>query len=135
MLLPGRLVQSVTRRTLEPEIQSSILGPVTSFRVSLHRFKKNHLSVTICFGFNGPLRQYFNLYRVACQRGRWKRENNRREKEISKQPHQHLLQAQYVLILLLSKLVGLPALKFYPAPSQHPTSSLSVTGESMCTKY
>ena len=32
-----------------------------------------------CFGFNGPLRQYFSLYRTVSQRDR-KRESKRRER-------------------------------------------------------
>ena len=30
-----------------------------------------------CFGLNGPLRQYFSLYRAISQRGRKKKENDR----------------------------------------------------------
>ena len=38
-----------------------------------------------CFGFNGPLRQYFSLYRAVSQRVRKKREKTD-EKKMSKQP-------------------------------------------------
>ena len=38
-----------------------------------------------CFGFNGPLRQSFSLYRAVFQRGRKKRENIDERKK-SKQP-------------------------------------------------
>ena len=54
-----------------------------------------------CFGFIGPLRQYFSLYRAVSQR-----EGERKEKKIDERknvqtnPHQHLLQAQQALALL-----------------------------------
>ena len=38
-----------------------------------------------CFGFNGPLRQYFSLYRAVSQRVR-KKIKDRREKNMSEQP-------------------------------------------------
>ena len=34
-----------------------------------------------CFGLNGPLRQYFRLYRAVTQRGRTKREKDIRKKK------------------------------------------------------
>ena len=34
----------------------------------------NWILLVSCVGFNGPLRQYFSLYRVVSQRGRKKRE-------------------------------------------------------------
>ena len=46
-----------------------------------------------CYGFIGPLRQYFSLYRAVS-----KIEGERREivdeRKMPKQPHLHLLQAQ-----------------------------------------
>ena len=48
-----------------------------------------------CFGFNGPLRQYFSLYRAVSQR-----EGERKEKKIDERkkcpnnPHPYLLQEQ-----------------------------------------
>ena len=39
-----------------------------------------------CFGLNGPLRQYFSLYRAVSQREGEKKRNNRREKKMSKHP-------------------------------------------------
>ena len=42
-----------------------------------------------CFGFNGPLRQYFSLYRAVFQRGRKKREKIDERENVP-----HLLQAQ-----------------------------------------
>ena len=57
------------------------------------------------FGFNDPLRQYFSLYRAVSQRGRKKRKKID-ERKCSNNPLPHLLQAQYSLALLFSKLVG-----------------------------
>ena len=45
------------------------------------------------FMFNGPLRQYFSLYRAVSQRGRKKREVIE-EGKLSNNSHPHLLQAQ-----------------------------------------
>ena len=42
------------------------------------------------FGFNGPLRQYFSLYRAVSQRERERID----ESKMSKQPPRHLLQVQ-----------------------------------------
>ena len=39
-----------------------------------------------CFGFNGPLRQYFSLYRAVSQRVRKKSEKIDERKKMSKQP-------------------------------------------------
>ena len=46
-----------------------------------------------CFGFNGPLRQYFSLYRAVSQREGERRERIDESKN-AKPPHPHLLQAQ-----------------------------------------
>ena len=45
-----------------------------------------------CFGLNGPLRQYFSLYRAVSQREGER--TDRREKKCPNNPHPHLLQAQ-----------------------------------------
>ena len=45
-----------------------------------------------CFGFNGPLREYFSLYQAISQR-EGERENDRRITR-SNNPNLHLLQAQ-----------------------------------------
>ena len=84
-------MQSEARLTLEPEVPGSIPGPATYFRFSFRGFKKgsyqllatyvlealvNHLGWLFgCFGLNGPLRQYFSLYRAVSQR-----EGERKEK-------------------------------------------------------
>ena len=39
-----------------------------------------------CFGFNGPLRQYFSLYRAASQRGRKRREKIAESKNVQTAP-------------------------------------------------
>ena len=69
-----------------------------------------------CFGLNGPLRQYFSLYRAVSQR-----EVEKGEK-MSKHPP-HRLQEQWALALLLSELVGRPGKGSLPstiAPPDHP---------------
>ena len=43
------------------------------------------ISLVSCFGFNGPLRQYFSLYRAVSQRERKKRKKID-ERKMSKQP-------------------------------------------------
>ena len=50
-----------------------------------------------CFGFNGPLRQYFSLYRAVSQRVRKKREKIDERKKNPNNPHPHLLQVQQAL--------------------------------------
>ena len=39
-----------------------------------------------CFGFNGPLRQYFSLYRAASQSGGERKRKYRREKNVRPAP-------------------------------------------------
>ena len=39
-----------------------------------------------CFGFNGPLRQYFSLYRAVSQREGERTENRSTRAKMSKQP-------------------------------------------------
>ena len=39
-----------------------------------------------CFGFNGPLRQYFSLYRAVSQRGEKEERKKYRRVKMSKQP-------------------------------------------------
>ena len=47
-----------------------------------------------CFGFYGPLRQYFSLYRAVSQGGRKKLEKIDERKKCPNNPNLHLLQAQ-----------------------------------------
>ena len=71
----------------------------------LHR-QKNTLScrnknwLVGCFRLNGPLRQYFSLYRAVSQRQGERKRNDRREKKCPNNPHPHRLQAQKTLALL-----------------------------------
>ena len=53
-----------------------------------------------CFGFNGPLRQYFSLYRAVSQREGERRERIDESKKSPNHPHLHLLQVQQALSLL-----------------------------------
>ena len=46
------------------------------------------------FGFNGPLRQYFSLYRAVSQRAGERGERIDESKNVQTSPHPHLLQAQ-----------------------------------------
>ena len=52
-----------------------------------------------CFGFNGPLRQYFSLYRAVSHREGERGEKGQCEKKCPNNPHPHLLQAQQALAL------------------------------------
>ena len=74
-----------------------------------------------CFGFNGPLRQYFSLYRTVFRRGRKKREKIDERENVP-----HLLQAQLALGLLLFKLVGLPGTESLPSTIAPPTTPLMI---------
>ena len=47
-----------------------------------------------CFGFSGPLRQYFSLYRAVSQREGEREERIEERKNVQTTPHPHLLQAQ-----------------------------------------
>ena len=79
-----------------------------------------------CFGFNGPLRQYFSLYRAVSQRVRKKREKIDERQKCPNNPHPHLLQVQKTLALLLSKLVGRFGSEYFPniiAPPDHPLTT------------
>ena len=66
-----------------------------------------------CFGFSGPLRQYFSLCRAVSQREE-ERNDDRREKKMSKQPA--------------------PTAKLCPAPSHHPTAPVQAI-EVLLYKY
>ena len=52
------------------------------------------------FGFNGPLRQYFSLYRAVSQREGERGERIDESKNVQTAPTRHLLQAQQALALL-----------------------------------
>ena len=44
------------------------------------------IRLVCCFGFNGPLRQYFSLYRAVSQREGERTEKRSTKAEMSKQP-------------------------------------------------
>ena len=56
--------------------------------------------VSWLFWFNGPLRQYFSLYRAVSQRGRNKKEMIDERKKSPNITQPHLLQAQQALAQL-----------------------------------
>ena len=75
-----------------------------------------------CFGFNGPLRQYFSLYQAVSQSWREKSKKDRWEKKMSKQPP---------AAPTTSAIGPCPTFQFsrhwkvYPAPSLHPTTPMN----------
>ena len=78
----------------------------------MHLYVTDPYIVTICptyynvgwlvgFGFKGPLRQYFSLYRAVSQREGERGERIDESKNVQiNHPHPHLLQAQWALVLL-----------------------------------
>ena len=82
---------------------SSQITDYTSTRIFVRNFRVNMVAaidwcshtthewiwLVSCFGFNGPLRQYFSLYRTVFRRGRKKREKIDETENVP-----HLLQAQ-----------------------------------------
>ena len=83
--------------------------------------------LVVWFGFNGPLRQYFSLYRTVPKRERERERGRRKIKSKRKKhtkKHPHLLQAQYALILLLSKILGRPGTECLPSTIAHPDHPL-----------
>ena len=73
-----------------------------------------------CFGLNGPLRQYSNLYRAVSQREGERREMIDKRKKYPNNPHPHLLQVQLALALLLSILVSRPGTGSLPSTTALP---------------
>ena len=71
-----------------------------------------------CFGFNGPLRQYFRLNRTVSKRGRKKRQKIDERKKCPNNPDRHLM--QYAPALPLSKLVGRPGTESLPGTTRPP---------------
>ena len=92
---------------------SSQITFYTSTRIFVQNFRLNMVAaidwcshtthdwiwLVICFGFNGPLRQYFSLYRAVSQRVRKKREKIDERKNNPNNPDPHLLQVQQTLAL------------------------------------
>ena len=91
-----------------------------------------------CFGFNGPLRQYFSLYQAVSQREGEREEKGQMRAKMSKQPPPAPTASAVGPCPTVIKIVGRPGTGSLPstfAPPDHPQGQLSVTGESMCTKY
>ena len=85
-----------------------------------------------CFGFNGPLRQYFSLNRTVSQRGRKKREKIDERKKFQTTPTHTLCKRNTPLPYYYPNKWDAPALKVYPAPSHHPTTPSGLDfGESL----
>ena len=77
----------------EIKVNGQILGSVTSFKylgavVSDDGFNPEVLSSWLvgCFGFKGPLRQYFSLYRAVSQREGERRERIDESKNVQTTP-------------------------------------------------
>ena len=88
----------------------------------------NHLDWLVgCFGFNGPLRQYFSLYRAVSQReGERKEKIKMREKMSKHPPTRTYCKCNRPFALLSSKLVGRPSTESLPStftPPNHPTTN------------
>ena len=77
-----------------------------------------------CFGLNGPLRQYFSLYRAVSHREREKEErNDRREKKCPNQPPPAPTASAVGPCPTLIQIVGRPgtgSLSSTIAPPDHP---------------
>ena len=65
---------------------------IESYGIFVSQILGTFLICSSCFGLNGPLRQYFSLYRAVSQREGER--TDRREKKCPNNPHPHLLQAQ-----------------------------------------
>ena len=73
-----------------------------------------------CFGFSGPLRQYFRLNRTVSHRGRKKREKTDEIKNVQTTPSHTLCKRIVRPCPTIIQISG--TLKVYPAPSHHPTT-------------
>ena len=103
-----------------------------SVRSSVHPFVCIHL-MTDCFGFNGPLRQYFSLYRTASQRGRKKRRKTDKGKHVKTTPPAHTASAigPCPTINEISRMHA-TELYVYSAPSHHPITPLYAPMNGLC---
>ena len=78
-----------------------------------------------CFGLNGPLRQYFSLYRAVSQReGERKEKRQTREKNVQTTPTRTYCKYNRPLPYCNPNQQDVPALEIYPAPSHHPTTPM-----------
>ena len=94
--VPGRPTIWITVRPGLLPLQSVRVGVVWTFLFSsiLSLLFLPVFGLVGCFGFNGPLRQYFSLYRAVSQREGDRGEKDRSEKKCPNSPHPHLLQVQ-----------------------------------------
>ena len=77
-----------------------------------------------CFGFNGPLRQHFSLYRAVSQREGERGEKGQRRVKMSKQPPPAPTASAIGPCPTVIKIVGRPGTGSLPstiAPPNHPT--------------
>ena len=72
-----------------------------------------------CLGFNGPLRQFFSLYRAVCQRGGKKRQT--REKKCPNN-HPHYRPLPFSVLSKLVARLGTESLPSTIAPADQPLS-------------
>ena len=84
-------------------------------------FNKKDIS---CFGINGPLKQYFSLYRAVSlkKRGRKKKEMIDERKNVQTTSTRTYKKRSRPLPYSNPKQKDAPALEVYPAPSHHPTT-------------
>ena len=76
-----------------------------------------------CFGFSGPLRQYFNLHQAVSQREGERGEKGQRRLKMSKQPPTALKASAIDPCPTIIKIVGRPGTGSLPrtiAPHDHP---------------
>ena len=76
-----------------------------------------------CFGFNGPLRQYFSLYRAVSQREGEREEKGQRRVKMSKQPPPVPTASAVGPCPTEIKIIGRPGTESLPstfAPPDHP---------------
>ena len=76
-----------------------------------------------CFGFNGPLRQYFSLYRAASQRDGERRERIDESKNVQTTPTRTYCKRNIGPCPTVIKIVGRPGTGSLPstiAPPDHP---------------
>ena len=78
-----------------------------------------------CFGFNGPLRQYFSLYRAVSQREGERGERIDESKNVQTTPTRTYCKRNRPLPYSNQNKQDAPALEVYPAPSHHPTTPIT----------
>ena len=79
------------------EVLVNRLGGLSLPRKTVVRLtdRRDMIGWLVGFGFNGPLRQYFSLYRAVSQReGERGKKGIDESKNVQNNPHPHRLQAQ-----------------------------------------